>query len=167
MKDPWGIVPPDIRARYDQAEWVERSVTAGRALERELKNTFGPEMEVVFVKDHPELPESCEPWRWHVRRNNPPPALPTYLPILAQGGGYRDPDAGVIVELHEMDLRRPGVKEKLMERSRTDSPHKAAERELRKEQRRDVLKSDFKAARRVRGEGGLRKSFAQKRGKAA
>jgi hypothetical protein len=167
MDDPFGIVPADIKARYEQAEWVERSVTAGRALERELKSTFGPEMEVVFVKDHPDLPESCEPWRWHVRRNNAPPAVATYLPIMSEGGGYRDPDAGVIAELAEIDLRRPGVREKLMERTRTDSPHKRAEKDLRKEQRRDVMAMDYRAARRVRGEGGLKKSFAGKRGEAS
>lgn len=166
MKDPLGIVPQDIKARYERAEWVERSVTAGRALERELKATFGPEMEVVLVKptiDPETAPENVVPGRWHVRRNNPPPALPTYIPILASNGGYRDPDSGVIAELAKIDLRRPGVKERLMQETRTDSPHKQAERDLKKEQRRDVLKSDFKAAKRVRGEGGLTKDFSKKR----
>lgn len=163
MKDPFGIVPPNIKARYEQAEWVDRSVKAGRALEQELKSSFGPEMEVVFVKDHPDLPESCEPWRWHVRRNNAPPALPTYMPILAPNGGYRDPDAGVIVELAKVDLRRPGVKENLMARTRTDRPDKQAHRDLQTEQRQDELQHNFKAAKRVRGESGLKKNLSRKR----
>lgn len=166
MKDTFGLVPPDIKARHERAEWVDRSVGAGRALERELKATFGPEMEVVLVKptiDPDEAPANVVPGRWHVRRNNPPPAVPTYMPILAPGGGYRDPDAGVIAELAEIDLRRPGVKEKLMQRTRTDSPHKQGERNLKKEQRRDVMKEDFRAAKRVRGEGGLKKDFSKKR----
>lgn len=167
MRDLFGLVPPDIKARHERAEWVDRSVTAGRALERELKSTFGPEMEVVLVKptiDPENTPENVVPGRWHVRRNNSPPALATYIPILAPGGGYRDPDAGVIAELAEVDLRRPGVKEKLIAYGRTDRPHKQTERALKKEQRIDTAKSDFKAAKRVRGDGGLTRSFAGKRG---
>lgn len=169
MKDPLGLVPPDIKAKYDRAEWVDRSATAGRALEKELKSVFGREMEVVLVRHDisPEaLPVNAVAGRWHVRRNNPPPELPTYIPILGEDGGYRDPDAQVIAELAARDLRRPGVLQKMLDRGRTDQPHKQRERDLRKEQRRDELKSNFKAAKRVRGEGGLKKSFAGKRAKA-
>jgi hypothetical protein len=170
MQDPFGIVPADIKAKYEQAEWVDRSVGAGRALERELKSTFGPEMEVVLVKptiDPEHAPANVIPGRWHVRRNNAPPALATYIPITTPDGGYRDPDAGVIAELAQVDLRRPGVKEKLIARGRTDSPHKQGERELHKEQRVDQMKEDFRAGKRVRGEGGLKKSYAGKRGRGA
>lgn len=160
-----GIVPPDIKARYEQAEWVDGAVKSGRALEAHLKATFGSEMEVVFVKPNPapDIPASCVPGRWHVRRNNPLPAVPSYIPITTPDGGYRDPDFGVAEELHRIDLRRPEVKARVLAQTRTDSPQKAAERALRTEQRRDVLKSDFKAAKRVRGEGGLKKSFEGKR----
>jgi hypothetical protein len=163
-----GLVPADIKAKYERSEWVDKSATAGRALEKELKSVFGREMEVVLVRHdiHPDaLPDGAAPGRWHVRRNNPLPELPTYMPILAPGGGYRDPDAQVIAELAERDLRRPGVLRKITDRTRTDQPHLKGERALKKEQRHDVLKSDFKAAKRVRGEGGLKKSFAGRRGK--
>jgi hypothetical protein len=166
MKDPMGIVPGDIKARYDRADWVDRSATAGKALETELKSVFGREMEVVLVRHDisPEaLPVNAVAGRWHVRRNNPAPELPTYIPILAEDGGYRDPDAGVIAELAERDLRRPGVLKKMLDRGRTDAPHKKAERDLNTEQRRDELDFNFKAAKRVRGEGGLRKNFSKKR----
>ncbi len=169
MKDPLGLVPPDIKAKYERAEWVDRSATAGRALERELKSAFGREMEVVLVRHDisPEaLPVSAVAGRWHVRRNNPAPELPTYIPILAEDGGYRDPDAQVIAELAARDLRRPGVLKKLIDRTRTDQPHLQAERDLKKEQRRDIMHEDFRAAKRVRGEGGLRKDFSKKRAKA-
>jgi hypothetical protein len=167
MEDAFGLVPPDIKAKYERAEWVDRSATAGRALEKELKSVFGREMEVVLVRHDirsDALPENAVAGRWHVRRNNPPPELPTYIPILAPGGGYRDPDARVVAELAERDLRRPGVMQKMLDRTRTDQPHLQGERDLKKEQRRDVLKEDFRAAKRVRGETGLKKSFAGKRG---
>lgn len=166
MKDTFGLIPADIRERYEKAEWVEKATTAGRALERELKSLYGREMEVVLVKptiDPEHTPEGVIPGRWHVRRNNPPPAVPSYLPILAPGGGYRDPDSGVIAELAEIDLSRPEVRQKLRERTRTDRPDLNPERALRKEQRQDELKHNFQAAKRVRGEGGLKKSYAKKR----
>jgi hypothetical protein len=169
MKDPFGLIPEDIKARHERAEWVDRAATAGRALERELKSLYGRQMEVVLVKptiDPAQCPPSAIPGRWHVRRNNPPPAVPTYIPITTPDGGYRDPDSGVIAELANIDLRRPEVMQKFLDRSRIDSPHKKRERDLRTEQRRDVLKSDFLAAKRVRGEGGLKKSFAGKKSKA-
>ena len=156
MQDPLGIVPADIRAKYEKAEWVQGATHAGRALERELKALYGPRMEVVLVKpsiDPEHAPANVIPGRWHVRRNNDPPAVPTYIPITAPDGGYRDPDSGVTAELVNVDLTRPEVRQRFMDHSRTDSPHLQAERNLRKEQRQDVLKSDFKAAKRVRGEG--------------
>lgn len=171
MKDPYGLVPPDIRARYEAQEYVDRvksDVPAARELIKELRSAFGPEMDCVFVRADisPEkLPDNAVPGRWHVRRNNPPPLLATYIPITTPGGGYREPGASVIPELAAVDLRRPGVKEELIARTRTDAPHKAKERDLKKEQRLDVLKSDFKAAKRVRGEGGLKKRTDKKRSK--
>lgn len=164
MEDPFDLVPPEIKARYEKAEWVEGAARSGRALEAHLKDTYGPEMEVVFVRPRAQdTPASCIPGRWHVRRNNPPPAVPSYIPITTPDGGYRDPDFGVVAELAEIDLRRPEVMKRVLDRTRTDSPQKAGERALGKEQRRDILKSDFQAAKRVRGEGGLKKSYERKR----
>lgn len=166
MRDPLNLVPPDIKARYEQAEWVEGATRAGRALETELKSVFGPEMEVVLVKptiDPEYTPQNVIPGRWHVRRNNPPPALPTYIPITTPDGGYRDPDSGVVRELADIDLRRPGVMQKMLERTRNDQPHKKRERELHKEQRRDILREDFRAAKRTPGDGGVKRSYAAKR----
>lgn len=168
MKDTFGLIPADIRARYEKEEWVERATGQGRALARALKDRYGEEMSVVFVreraKDDPHLPAECIPGRWHVVRYSPPPGKPDYWPILGPGGRYRDPDSGVMNELAEIDLRRPEVMERMLERSRVDSPHKRHERELRTEQRRDELRANFRAAKRVPGEGGLKKSMAKKRG---
>lgn len=168
MRDTFDLVPPEIKARYERAEWVDKAATAGRALEKELKSIFGREMEVVLVRhdiSQEALPDGAVRGCWHVRRNNPAPELPTYMPILDSDGGYREPDAQVIAELAARDLRRPGVMKEMIDRTRTDQPHLEGQRNLRKEQRHDVLKSDFKAAKRVRGEGGLRRSFAKKRSK--
>jgi len=166
MKDTFGLVPPDIKAKYERAEWVDKSATAGRALEKELQSIFGREMEVVLVRHDisPQtLPDGAVAGAWHVRRNNPAPELPTYMPILDSDGGYREPDSQVIAELAARDLRRKGVMQKVLDRTRTDQPHLQGQKDLRKEQRHDQLKEDFRAAKRVRGEGGLKRSYAKKR----
>lgn len=166
MQDRYNLIPGDIRERYERAEFVDRAAKAGKLLEAHLKATMDPALEVVFVRhdiDPDYLPTSAVAGRWHVRRQNPLPELPTYMPILAPGGAYRDPDSGVPAELAAMDLRRPEVREKVLERARTDSPGRKRAKELEGEQRRDELLTDFQAARRVRGEGGLHKSFEGKR----
>src|SRR5882672_7769611 len=168
MDDPFGLIPPDIRAKYEKAEWVEKASTAGRALEKELKSIYGREMEVVIVGQRVKpgengVPETVVPGCWHVRRNNPPPALPTYMAILNEDGGYREPDARVIAELEARNLRNPKVMQETLSKTRTDQPHLKPARDLYKEQRHDQLNEDFRAARRVRGEGGLKKGYAGKR----
>jgi hypothetical protein len=156
VQDALGIVPPEIRAKYEREEWVERGVRAGRALERALKD-MDPALDVVFIKPdigEEYLPGGAIPGYWHVRRNNPAPAVPTYMPITTEDGGFRQPDFGVIDELRRSDLWAPGALEKaLRQEDRTRA------KELAKEQRLDELKSDFRAARRVSGEGGLHKRF--------
>lgn len=167
MQDKFGLVPPDIRAKYEREEFVDRAARAGRALETELKSIFGREMEVVLVRHdiHPDAcPDRAVPGRWHVRRRNPPPELPTYIPILDSDGGYREPDAMVIAELEARNLRNPKVMQETLSKTRTDQPHLKPARDLYKEQRHDQLKEDFRAAKRVRGEGGLKKNYAGKRG---
>lgn len=165
MRDPMNLVPADIKARYEAEEFVDKSVTAGRALESELKSAFGEEMEVCFVRHdirEEALPANAIAGRWHVRRNNPPPELPTYMPILGINGSYRDPDAMVVAELYDRDLRRPEVRQRMLDETRLDKPHMARQRELEREQRIDVMKEDYRAAKRVRGEGGLKKNFSKK-----
>lgn len=167
--DPFGLLPASIRARYEARDFVDKvrsSAPAARALREELRSAFGPEMDVVFVRPDiaaSELPDGAVRGRWHVRRDNPVPESPTYMAILGENGAFREPDALVIAELAKRDLRRSGVLQGFLDRSRTDRPDLQRERDLRREQRRDVMAADYKAARRVRGEGGLKKSFQRKR----
>lgn len=170
MRDRFGLIPPHIRARHEKAEWVERATTSGRALERLIQDRYGKHMSVVFVRegvDPDTLPDDCVPGRWHVRvkPKDAPLAVPAYHAILAPGGGYRDPDSGVLDELAEMDLSRPEVMRALLDRSRANSEKRQRDKDLRTEQRRDELRSSFKAAKRT-SEGGLKRHFkGRERGK--
>ncbi len=155
----------ELSATYRGEGFIDRLSASARDLTHELRSAFGPELDVVRVRNDyavEGMPLGCVPGAWHVRRRNPEPELATYIPIVGPGGSYREPDAQVVSELAARDLRRRGVKERLILSSRTDAPHKAAERALLTEQRRDVMKEDFRAAKRVRGEGGLTKNFSKK-----
>lgn len=157
MKDTYGLLPPSIRAKYEREEFVDRAARAGRGLDAALK-ALDPALSCVFVR--PDIHEDALPvnavrGRWHVRRNNPAPHAPTYIPILAPGGGYREPDSGVLDELRKRDLRRPEVMQEVLARGRNKADAKG--KELKAEQRRDEMVSDFRAAKRVAGDGGLKK----------
>lgn len=166
MKDPLGIVPQDIRARYERKEMIERTLKGKHSLDQALRDSFGPDVDCVLINrggGTDDYPESVIPGYWHIRVRRPPPAIPHFIPITTPDGGYREPSPRVIGELAEIDLRRPEVKQRILEHNRTDSPQKAGERALKAEQRRDTMAEDYRAARRVRGEGGLKKSFQGKR----
>lgn len=169
MEDRLGIIPPDIRARYEREEMIERCLGKKASLNHALQSEFGEHVDCVLIgpirsrEQREGIPDSVIPERWHIRVDRGAPYKPQFIPITTESGGYREPGPDVLQMLAERDLRRPGVKEALIAKTRTDSPHKAAERALRKEQRIDVLKEDFRAAKRVRSDGGLKKSFQGKR----
>lgn len=154
MRDPMGLVPPQIKAEYEREEFVEHAARSGRALDNALKQ-MDPALSVVFVRHgvpEDDLPGGVIAGRWHVRRDNPPPAVPSYIPITQPDGSYRDPDFGVLHELAERDLWRDGGLHKALAK-----PDRSKARELAQEQRQDVMREDFRAAKRVAGDGGLTK----------
>lgn len=168
MKDPLGLVPKHIREIHERQEFVDRGARVGRELDQALK-AVDSRLSCVFIRPdirEADLPGEAIAGRWHVRRHNDPPALPTYLPIVGPNGTYADPEVQVdriIRQLAERDLRRKGVTARMMELGRADSQKKTHAKELEAEQRRDEIKHNFEAAKRVAGEGGLHKSFAKKR----
>lgn len=168
MEDRHGILPPEIRAMYEAEEFVDRAAQAGREADQRLK-AYDPNLSCVLIRERipeSELPAGAMPGRWHVRKQLAPPHQPIYIPICGPGGTYCDPFfmlEDVIRQLAERDLRRRGVKERLMEAGRVDSRARVHAQELEREQRLDELRLGLRAGKRVAGEGGLRKSF---RGKA-
>src|SRR4051812_13774056 len=98
--DRYGLIPPEIRARMEQEEFVDRQAFQGKALSQALRG-FDPDLDVVWIKtDIPqvELPGGAIPGRWHVRNSRPRrfghPA--EYVPIVHPDGSYREPDFGVL-----------------------------------------------------------------------
>lgn len=165
MRDQFSLVPPEIRAMVEAEEWRDRQVKAGRAVSEAL-TALHPDLKLVFVRHdiHPgDLPPGAVAGRWHVRKEGP---VPFFAPISTPDGGYREPDARVVMEMAERDMRRPGVAERIFTRGEREAAQRRKDRALRKEQERDVLKEDLKAGWRVPGriydnDGNLRKRKRQ------
>lgn len=114
---------------------------------------------LVRVKEDVEewdLPLGAIPGYWHIR-NNAPGFVPVYEPIRGPRGEFRLPASDVLDLADRMDLRKPEVFREVVERGRRKKAERARAEALGAEQRRDELVSDFKAAKRVAGEGGLTK----------
>jgi hypothetical protein len=157
VQDRYGLLPPSIRAKYEREEFVDHSVPKARGFAEALKAVH-PDMELVFVRHdiaESQLPQNAVRGRWHVRKQNAAPLAPSYIPILGPDGSYREPDSGVLRELAEGDLRKRKVMEGVLEQTRTDRGN--VDGQLKTEQRQDGMKEDYRAARRVTGEGGLKK----------
>lgn len=166
MEDRYGLLPPDIRAKYEREEFVDRAARVAKTTNYALK-CIDERLSCVLVREsipEDQCPAGAIPGRWHVRRLNDPPAMPTYMPILGPDGGYRDPDVSpdlLVRELHERDLRRPGAVERAIERGRVDNQRESRAKALETEQRQDEIRSDFQTARRMT-EGAIKDSYASR-----
>ena len=155
MQDRYGLVPEHVRANIEMDEMVERTRQRAVALDKALKQ-LDHRLSVIYVKEGAPASYGMKPGFFHVRRQNDPPAANTYWPIQTPEGGFREPDSGV---LHELEARDMWKREDLI--PKPDVPHYMKEptrdETLAAEQRKDELKADLAAGRRVAGEGGLRK----------
>jgi len=148
------------------AEW-SRTDKQKKALERELRDV-DPFLEVIYVEgDVVNLPPSergvgVVPGRWHVVRRNPK-GPDAYFPIMGPNGEYRDPESAVAEGMKRADLWRNGALLELRQRQERDGKAKAAAEELAKEQRVDEVRHNYEAMKRVRGDGGIEKSFEGRR----
>lgn len=127
---------------------------AGKALDRALRD-YDRDLSLVWINEAPELPPGAIGGRWHVRRLNPAPLAPTFIPITHPDGSYREPDFGILRELQERDMWKEGAVKRHLTHD-VDAKALKYQKDLRDEQALDEMKSDFRAAKRVAGEGGLR-----------
>lgn len=152
MEDTFGIVPPEIRKMIEAEDYNDRQAKAGKAISEAL-TAIKPSLDLVFVR-HDAAPEILPPGavagRWHVRDKDAQP-IPAFFPITARDGGYREPDSGILMELSEMDMRRPEVARRVFERNARQRAEKKKALELEKEQRRYDMVTDLKAGKRVKG----------------
>ena len=153
MRDAYGLVPSQIREKYEREEMVDRQIKAATALCTALK-ALDSRLDVVFITEGADPEYGVTPGRWHVVRKNDPPAPDSYIAITTESGGYREPDSGVLHEMQRRDLWRTGVPEHVGKRrpeSKRDDSHI------------EELAHDIRAGNRLAGDGGYtRKLWGKK-----
>ena len=164
LKDRYGLVPSNIKAQYEMEAMVDREVGMARALDRALKEK-DHRLSVVLAKEKAPAHYGIKPGYWHVVRDNEPPAAPTYWPIQDRSGAPAEPGYWVLEELDRRDTWNRDILPKFRKTTvqgidtvvPADEDPAVKERERKREQMKDEIKSDLEAGRRVAGEGGLHK----------
>lgn len=72
-----------------------------------------PKLSLVKARETIALERDLVPGLWHVRRENGTDLPDSYLPISGPDGGFLEPHEGVLNQLRERDLQRPGRMEEL------------------------------------------------------
>ena len=149
--------PTEAHQEREQASvGVAKSTLAhADALERELKE-LDSALSLVWIGSRaPEFP-GVSPGRFHVRRANPG-APNTFMPIEGPDGEYLEPSFRIVEELKRNDLWDDRAMETLMKTHSRKADEAAKADALMSEQIREESASQFRAASRVAGSGGMRK----------
>lgn len=145
-----------INALHDRME-EDVDDPQAKLLERELR-LLDDRCRVVKISARAgELPPKARaagviPGRWHMKLLTHP--VNAYFPITGPNWEYRDPDLHFAEEMKERDLQRRGALEEIEkgEDERERAEIRAAL--LNREQGEDEVALAYRAAKRVRGDGG-------------
>jgi hypothetical protein len=148
-----------LRAIDALAEKMETGEPGGEALERELRSSVDDRIRVVRISARAgDLPPRVRapgviPGLWHVKLLTHP--RNAYFPIAGPDWQYREPDLAFVEELKARDLWRRGALEEIRKGEEEDERARIRQELLEAEQREDEVALAFRAAKRVKGEGGL------------
>ena len=157
MRDPYNLVPPDIKANYEAEEMAVRHFRSAAQLLMHLRDFDSDIVDIKFFGDRAEEKYGIKRGRWHIHRRNTPPASDSYIPIETPDGGYREPDSGVLNELRERDLRRDDVWRAFEKTQASKAPSALQERSFTDNGEAEEIAHDVRAGARVAGEGGMTK----------
>lgn len=125
-------------------------------INRELRE-LDPYLELVWIGPRASLKiPGIVPGRWHVRRS-PPGLLDSYWPVMGPNKEYAEPTMKLIEDMKSADLWRKGALQELRNRQIKAAEKKTKALALDREQAKDQMAEDFRAAGRVFGEGGMKK----------
>lgn len=164
MRTPAGLEVPisreqrmrAINARLEQME-EQGDDSRGQALEREMR-LLDDRFRVVKISPRAgELHPSARgpgviPGRWHLKLLSHP--RNAYFPIAGPNWEYREPDLAVAEEMKERDLWRAGALEEIRKAEEAEDRARLRAALLDKEQGEDEVALAYRAAKRVRGDGG-------------
>lgn len=127
------------------------------ALERELRE-LDDRLRVIFVDPRAgELPPAQRgpgliPGRWHLKLLTHP--RNEYFPITGPDWEYREPELAIVEEMKARDLWRRGALEEIRKAEDDEERLVARAALLDREQGEDEVALAYRAAKRVRGDGG-------------
>lgn len=147
-------IPSDVLAANAQMEReAVRDIAEAARWTDELKR-IDPSLSVVWVPE--EAVNFDHPARWHVRKQIPG-TYDEWWPLLTESGGYKAPGGWLLDTLTANDMWNPRVHRSKQEAREKHRRAKVRAREREAEQRQDEMALANRAARRVRGDGGMTK----------
>lgn len=147
----------EINARMEQQ--ASEQEARARYWTAELKR-IDPTLSVEWVPEQAD--EFDYPARWHVRKRIPG-GVDEWFPLVGTHGEYREPGSWILDEFQANDMWNPRVHRSKQEAKEKLREARTRAQKLESEQRVDQMAEAIRAARRVRGDGGMTKSTAAKR----
>jgi hypothetical protein len=154
---PESIAAEEINAAME-AQAAEQEDLAQRWT-AELKR-LDPTLSVEWVPEQAD--EFDYPARWHVRKRIAG-SVDEWFPLIGPGGEYREPGSWILDSFQASDVWNPRVHRDRKEAKEKLREAKVRAKKLEAEQRADVMAEAVRAARRVRGDGGMRTRTDKKR----
>jgi hypothetical protein len=143
------ILPPEAiysLELQEQLEKVERLRERGadlKAFDDALKQ-IDERLSLVQASPNATAP-GLTPGYWHVRRQNDPPTMDSYLILTAPDGSFVEPHSGFLDWLRGCDLQRPGALDDLQKQQYAKERERQRRKELLHEERVDEFLSRYKA----------------------
>lgn len=151
-----GLILPFNAMREEATEQGPPRAPFVKQINAALKE-IDPHLELVYIGPRTSLAiPGVQPGMWHVRRT-PPGMIDSYWPVMGPDKEYVEPTMKLVEDMKASDLWRKGALQELRDRQIRKAQEKKKAAELDREQARDVAVSDIRAARRVFGEGGMKK----------
>ncbi len=146
-----------MKAIDAHTEKMETGEAGGEALERELRQ-LDDRIRVVKIAEragelHPrQRAPGVIPGRWHVKLLTHP--RNAYFALCGPDWAYAEPDLYWVEKFKAADLWRDGALEEIRKGEDDEERARARAVLLEGEQRRDQIAEDWRALKRIRGDGG-------------
>lgn len=143
------LLPEEVRFSMeleDQLERVGRLRDRGaelHAFDKALKD-IDPRLSLVRASEQATAP-GLTPGYWHIRRQNDPPAMDSYLILTDPDGNFVEPHSGHLEWLRGCDLQRAGALDDLQKQQFAKERERQKQRALAQEQRMEEFATRYKA----------------------
>lgn len=162
MAQPTIVLPAWVQEnaqREQMAEAVDSRMRGVLGFAKLLKE-YDPNLSLVKIHENVDFP-GLAPGCLHIKRTNPG-SVDFYMPLTTKDGEYRDPVSTDIDRLSRRDLWRKGALSNHLDRHGRAEERQAKKDALWREQARDEIAENYRAAKRVAGENVDKKSWGKK-----